>query len=363
MAGLTVEDQCMTVAGPLLGTCRVELPDELESQTTTRVVLSSTSPPLAQSVGETDKRSVQHYEDRGAELCTGAEGLNAEAESFHANANGLKMKDGASRTLPAGGGKSVCDADGGTSQMPQRTKINHLNTGFVAQEWLRYRSRMKSSAFCKRYMDLWRKRAASCHILTSGTSRGGRHRSGHDYTKVVSIITEVKERSEPDIPHMPGPEYLVEDRPTHSIDEIDDAGESKTMEGYDDGCLLYRQEAERVDPSGGDGEGVSPRIRIPGGGSLNKVGSDSDDHLTAAMTGRQELGIISSESRKDVGFVSTRFAAWGSGRSTAVTLSEQESESNSSSSSVSLLPAKAGAGGGVCSSCSYDDRSCPSSLQ
>ena len=211
----------MTVAGPLLGTCRAELPDELESQTTTRAVLSSTSPPLAQSVGETDKRSVQHYEDRGAELCTGAEGLNAEAESFHADANGLKMKDGASRTLPAGGGKSVCDADGGTSQMPQRTKINPLNTGFAAQEWLRYRSRMKSSTFCKRYMDLWRKRAASCHILTSGTSRGGRHRSGHDYTKVVSIITEVKERSEPDIPHMPGPEYLVEDRPTHSIDEID----------------------------------------------------------------------------------------------------------------------------------------------
>ena len=114
----------MTVAGPLLGTCRAELPDELKSQTTTRVVLSSTPPPLAQSVGETDKRRAQHYEDRGVELCTGAEGLNAEAESFHADANGLKMKDGASRTLPAGGGKSVCDADGGTSQMPQRTKIN-----------------------------------------------------------------------------------------------------------------------------------------------------------------------------------------------------------------------------------------------
>ena len=48
---------------------------------------------------------------------------------------------------------------------------------------------------------------------------------------MVPIITEVKERSEPDIPHMPGPEYLVDDRPTHSIDEIDDAGESKTMEG------------------------------------------------------------------------------------------------------------------------------------
>ena len=92
----------MTLAGPLLGTCRVELPDELESQTTTRVVLSSTSPPLAQSVGETDKRSVQHYEDRGVELCTGAEGLNAEAESFHADANGLKMKDGPSRALPVG---------------------------------------------------------------------------------------------------------------------------------------------------------------------------------------------------------------------------------------------------------------------
>ena len=128
----------MTVAGPLLGRCRAELPDELESQTTTRAVLNSTLPPLAQSVGETDKRSVQHYEDRGAELCTGAEGRDAEAESFHANANDLKMKDGASRTLPAGGGKSVCDAEGSPSQMPQRTKINPQNTDCAAHGWLRY---------------------------------------------------------------------------------------------------------------------------------------------------------------------------------------------------------------------------------
>ena len=63
----------------------------------------------------------------------------------------------------------------------------------------------------------------------------------------------------------------MEDRP-RSIDEIYNVEESKTMEGYDDGRLLYRQEAERVDPSGGDGEGVSPRIRFPGDGSLLQSG-------------------------------------------------------------------------------------------
>ena len=141
---------------------------------------------------------------------------------------------------------------------------------------------MRSLSFCKRYIDIWRKRAAGNHTPTSGSDRGGRHRGGHDDAKVVSITTEVNVRSEPDIPHMPGPGYLKEDRPTHSIAEIVDAGESKTMEGYDDGCLLYRQEAERVDPSGGDGEGVSPRIRFPGDGSLYQVGSDDDDSLSAA---------------------------------------------------------------------------------
>ena len=82
---------------------------------------------------------------------------------------------------------------------------------------------------------------------------------------------------------MPGPEYLVEDRPTHSIDEIDDVGESKTMEGYDDGCLMCRQESERGDPYGGDSEDISPYIRPSGDGSLDKVGSDDDDSGSEAM--------------------------------------------------------------------------------
>ena len=99
----------------------------------------------------------------------------------------------------------------------------------------------------------------------------------------------------------------MEDRPTHSIDEIVDAGELKTMEGNEDEYLLCRQEVERGDPYGGDGKGVSRYTCSSGDGSLNKVGSDE-------------------------------------------------------SSKVSLSPAEAGTGGDY-SSCMYDERSCPSSLQ
>ena len=57
-------------------------------------------------------------------------------------------------------------------------------------------------------------------MITSGSNRGDRHRGGHDSTKAVPIITEVRERSQPDIPHLTGPECLVEDRITHSVDSL-----------------------------------------------------------------------------------------------------------------------------------------------
>ena len=339
MAGLTVEDQCITITDPVLGDWKAELHNELESLTTALTFLSLPSTLPSQSSDMTDEQRAQRHGDCGMELYNGA-------DYFHADANGLETDDDASRALPAGGGRSYCDADGGTSQIIQRTKANPLDTSAAAWGWLMYRSHMRSSTFCKRYMDLWRKRAASSHTPSFGSDRGGRHHGGHDNTKVASIITEVNEWSEPDIPHMPGPGYLMEDRPTRSLDEIVDAGESKTMEGYDDGCLMCRQESERGDPYGGDSEDISPYIRPSGDGSLDKVGSDDDDGLSAAMLDRDELDAISSEIHGDVGFALTRYAAWSSGRRTAVTLSEQESESNSSSSSVSLLPAKAVAGGG-----------------
>ena len=75
------------------------------------------------------------------------------------------------------------------------------------------------------------------------------------------------------------------------------------------------------------------------------MGSDDDDGFSAAMFDRDELDTLSSEIHTDFGFALTRYAAWGSGRSIAVTLSAQESESNISSSSLSILPAKAGTGG------------------
>ena len=127
------------------------------------------------------------------------------------------------------------------------------------------------------------------NITTFGSSRGDRHLGSRDCTKVMPIITEVRGRSEPDIAHLPRPECLVEDRINHSINEIDDAGESKTIEEYDDGCLRYRQDAERVDPSCGDGEGVSPCTDIHGDGSLEKVGSDDDDSGSEAMMSHDRL--------------------------------------------------------------------------
>ena len=128
------------------------------------------------------------------------------------------------------------------------------------------------------------------NITTFGSSRGDRHLGSRDCTKVMPIITEVRGRSEPDIAHLPRPECLVEDRINHSINEIDDAGESKTIEEYDDGCLRYRQKAERVDPSCGDGEGVSPCTDIHGDGSLEKVGSDDDDSRSEAMLSHDGFG-------------------------------------------------------------------------
>ena len=105
----------------------------------------------------------------------------------------------------------------------------------------------------------------------------------------MPIITEVRGRSEPDIPHLPRPECLVEDRMNNSIDDTDDAEESKTIEEYDDGCLHYRHEAEPVDPSCGDGEGVSPCTDIPGDGLLEKVGYDDDDGRSEAMMSHDSL--------------------------------------------------------------------------
>ena len=106
----------------------------------------------------------------------------------------------------------------------------------------------------------------------------------------MPIITEVRGRSEPDIPHLPRPECLVEDRINRSIDDTDDAEESKTIEEYDDGCLHYCHEAEPVDPSCGDWEGVSPCTDIHGDGSLEEVGSDDDDSRSEAMLSHDRFG-------------------------------------------------------------------------
>ena len=301
----------MAVAGPLLRTCRAELHNELESQTTARAILDSPSPPLAQSGGETDEWSTQHHGDRSAELHNGAEDLDDEAESFDTNAEGLEMKDVAGRTTPM---------DGGTSQMPQRIENHPQDTGCATRRWSRYRLKPRSSAFRERCLGLWRKGAARCHITTSGSNRGDRHLGSHDFTKVMPIITGVRGRSKPDIPHVPGPACLVEGRINHSIDEIDDAGESTTIEEYDDGRLHYRQEAERVDPSCGGGEGVIPCTDIHGDGSLEKVGSDDDDSRSEAMVSHDCLDAVFIEIYTDVGFVSTRVAAAGSGRNHTMTI-------------------------------------------
>ena len=132
MAGLTVEDQCITITGPLLGEWKAELHNELESLTTALTFLSLPSTLPGQSSDMTDEQRAQHHGDRGIELYNGA-------DYFHADANGLETNDDASRALPAGGGRSVCDADGGASQITQRAKDNPLDTSFAVQEWLRYR--------------------------------------------------------------------------------------------------------------------------------------------------------------------------------------------------------------------------------
>ena len=200
MDGMTMEDRCVAVAGPWPRTCRAELHNELGSQTTARAILDSPSPPLAQSGGETDEWSTQHHGDRSAELHNGAEDLDDEAESFDTNAEGLEMKDVAGRTTPM---------DGGTSQMPQRKENHPQDTGCATRGWLRYRLKPRSSAFRERCLGLWRKGAARCHITTSGSNRGDRHLGSRDCTNVMPIITKVRGRSEPDIPHLPGPECLV----------------------------------------------------------------------------------------------------------------------------------------------------------
>ena len=170
-----------------------------------------------------------------------------------------------------------------------------MDTGFAAQEWLRSQSKMSPSTLRKRYTNIWRKRAAGSNAPTSGSDRGGRHHGGHDHIKMVSNLLEVIEQSKPDIPHMSGPGCLMEDRPTHSIDEIVDAVELKTMEGNEDEYLLCRQEVERGDPYGGDGKGVSRYTCSSGDGSLNKVGSDeSSSSLSLSRLRKQVLGAITA---------------------------------------------------------------------
>jgi hypothetical protein len=140
MAGLTVEVQCITITGPLLGEGKAELHNELESLTTALTFLSLPSTLSGQSSDITDEQRAQHHADRGIELVNGA-------NYFNADANGLEIIDDANRALPAGGGRSVCDADGRASRIIQRTKDNPLDTGITAQEWLRYRPQMRSSTF------------------------------------------------------------------------------------------------------------------------------------------------------------------------------------------------------------------------
>ena len=98
----------------MLGNWKAELRNELESLTTALTFLSMPSTLPDQSSDMTDAQRAQRHGDRGIGLYNGA-------DYFHTDANGLETNDDASRALPAGGGRSVCDADGGASQIIQRT--------------------------------------------------------------------------------------------------------------------------------------------------------------------------------------------------------------------------------------------------